>query len=80
MGKVRNAVVQRHDSLSIAKEVLTMDNEKDKDAATAAGNGETGDTASRRAWSKPAITRIEMKRTLGGLGSLADGGPFTSSP
>lgn len=31
-------------------------------------------------WHKPTITRIDMRRTSGGGGSLADGGPFTTAP
>lgn len=37
------------------------------------------DVVEPRLWRKPTITRFNMRRTLGGGGSLADGGPFTST-
>lgn len=58
---------------AITEEEETMDNEKSKGASITAGARETGDSGSRRIWSKPIVTRIDIKRTMVGTGSLNDG-------
>ena len=52
-----------------------MDNEKNKDLGMAfeAGEPVAGDTAVRRPWHKPAVTRIDIKRTMQGGNSENDG-------
>lgn len=52
-----------------------MENEKDKSTAMTSENNRTvsPDAAERRPWHKPTITRIDMKKTLSGEASGADG-------
>ena len=51
-----------------------MDNEKNKDLAMAFEDGKTaaGDTVARRPWHKPAVRRIDIKRTMNNFGSVGD--------
>lgn len=54
----------------------TVDNEKNEDLEMAVEAGKTvaGDTAARRPWHKPAVRRIDIKRTMNGSGPGFDGG------
>jgi len=57
-----------------------MNNE---DANKATATFETDETlldsaTTRRQWHKPPVTRIEIKRTLGGAGSSPDGADTTT--
>ncbi|WP_157046145.1 hypothetical protein [Geotalea uraniireducens] len=55
-----------------------MDNKKSKSAAITAGTGETWDTGSCRTWSKPIVTRINIKKTMLSTGSVNDGDGSTN--
>lgn len=59
-----------------------MENEKDKGIAMSSENNGTvsRDSAERRTWHKPAVTRIEMKKTLNGESSGSDGTLSTAPP
>ncbi len=52
-----------------------MDNEKNKGVAMTSGTGKAvaGDSVTRRPWHKPTVMRIDLKRTMVGDGSAADG-------
>lgn len=56
-----------------------MENEKDKSTAMISEKNGTvsPDAIERRPWHKPAVTRIDMKKTLSGEGS-ADDGPLNT--